>query len=197
MHFPNTLFRVDILDCHFLAWHSDRWFAAVNRILECSCVISNRSVLIKLNYSECLKKNPTACSQIQTAVRLHSKGPAITAPVCHMKLPERHAQPNLSSNLPLGIQSPPHSTPPRTPRILCWVQSRSDTKPIVPAGIWASNLPAASLFNISIKLTQINRTPCYSNPVFNQISSNTLYTYNIFECRMSELVLPCKYLLLY
>ena len=38
---------------------------------------------------------------------------------------------------------------------------------------------------------------CYSFPVCNQIYFNRLYTYNTLECRLSELFLPCKYLLHY
>ena len=59
---------------------------------------------------------------------------------------------------------------------------------IIPAGIRALNLPAASIFNIKTKLTHLNRYMCYSNPVFNQLSFNPLYTYNISESLMSELV---------
>ena len=83
---PHRYFGLNLWTAFFLPLPSDQRFAAVNSILEYSCVINNKSVLIKLNYSECLKKNPTACSQIQTAVRLHSKGPAITVPVRHIKL---------------------------------------------------------------------------------------------------------------
>jgi len=120
---------------------------------------------------------------------LPGKGAVIAVPFRHMKLLER-CERSTTRLIQITFEKIPTWYPSLS-------RARVTHKPIVPAGILASHLPAPSLFNVSAKLTQPNRVPCYSNPVFNHVSSYTLYTCNAFEYRMSELVLPCKYLLLY
>ena len=83
---PHHEFWVEFVDCIFSASAQRPAICCCEQHIGMFVCHKQQECLDQTELLWCLKKNPTACSQIQTAVRLHSKVPAITGPVCHINL---------------------------------------------------------------------------------------------------------------